>query len=195
MLVTIIRKEQKDEFFHNTIETHLIEKYCLNDVLYRNMKKPKNLFYKKSQIYLFEIKEHEYRKADFLYYSRIHSQRIMGLLQKEFFPLSILFKVDCSKCFQNIESEQRECLTCKSKFEEIEYPFFVNINQFIPYSIYKDIKDSYNLGEQEEFMRDQRTRICDPIKLEIIEKALHPDKIERILELTNDHFQNLDKYI
>jgi len=194
MLETIIQKEEKDDFFHNTIETYLIEKYYLNDVLYRNSKNRKQ-FFKKSHIYLFEIKEREFRRADSLFYSRIYTMRTMGILSKNLLPFSFVFRVNCSKCFYYIESDEKKCLTCNTKFQDVEYPYFININEFLPQFIYKEIKETYNLGTQEEFIRDQRTKICNPIKTEIIERALHPDKIQRILQLTNNDFLNIDNYI
>jgi hypothetical protein len=37
--------------------------------------------------------------------------------------------------------------------------------------------------------------MCIPMKQEIIEKALHPDRIEKILKLTNGDWMNLENYI
>ena len=197
MLETIIERIEKDDFFHNTIETYLIEKYYLNDILYRKSKNRKQ-FFKKSHIYLFQIKEREYRRADSLFYSRIYSTRIMGILSKNLLPFSLVFKLNCAKCFYNIDSNEKTCLyclTCNTKFQDVEYPYFINIREFLPQFLYEEIKDYYNLGEEEEFMRDQRTKICNPIKYEIIEKALHPDKIKHILQLTNNDFFNIYNYI
>jgi len=52
----------------------------------------------------------------------------------------------------------------------------------------------YNLDNIYEVYRDQRYTIPSMLKQEIIAAALHPDKIERILDLTND-LENLENYI
>jgi hypothetical protein len=71
----------------------------------------------------------------------------------------------------------------------------VNVNQITGSVHYNRLRTKFNLGFQGEIYRDQKQTLCIPIKLEIYEKALHPDKISRILSLTNCSCGDLDKYI
>uniref|UniRef100_A0A6C0IJ76 Uncharacterized protein n=1 Tax=viral metagenome TaxID=1070528 RepID=A0A6C0IJ76_9ZZZZ len=186
--ITII-KEDKSSFFCKTITPNLIEKYDIHHMF--NIKQKEND--KRIPFYLFDIKENEFRKDDNLYYSRIINYRVIGLLNKYDFIYKNIFTLNCSQCFQRLESYDI-CKTCEANLKYIEYPYFVNINQITGSLHYNRLRTKFNLGFQGEIYRDQRHSLCNPIKLEILEKALHPDKIAKILELTND-LENLENYI
>ena len=146
---------------------------------------------------LLEVQENEFRRDNFqkeniLYYSRIVKYRMLGyLLANEEHILNKYFL--CTSCFQRI-SNYEICSTCDTRFDDKEKPFFLNCSYFTQYSLYNTYKNKYDLGILEEHVRDQRTSICNPLKQEIIMNALHPNRIQKILDLTND-LENIDKYI
>jgi hypothetical protein len=61
--------------------------------------------------------------------------------------------------------------------------------------VYKQYKKKYNLGVIEEHIRDQRTSMCAPLKEEIIMNAMHPRRIQHILNITNCYCGDIDDYI
>jgi plasmid maintenance system antidote protein VapI len=65
----------------------------------------------------------------------------------------------------------------------------------MPSNTYKNLKKKYNLNTISEYYYDQRHKISRFLKEEIYAKALHPDRIEKILELSGDSWINLDDYI
>jgi len=65
----------------------------------------------------------------------------------------------------------------------------------MPTKKYNNLRNKYNLNTINEYYYDQRRAMSKFLKMEIYEKALHPDRIEKILHLTGDHWLNLDTYI
>jgi hypothetical protein len=187
--VTII-KESSDSFFCKTISPRLIEKYDIHHIF--NLKARDND--KHIPFYLFDIKESEFRKEKKLYYSRIINYRVIGLLYKYDFLHKHIYTLHCSQCFQKLESFDI-CGICETELNEVEYPYFINVNQITGSVHYNRLRTKFNLGFQGEIYRDQKQSLCIPMKLEIYEKALHPDKISRILSLTNCNAEDLDDYI
>ena len=102
----------------------------------------------------------------------------------------LIFSIECSKCFNIINSDK--CKICNTDENDI---FFININQIFNSNEYSKIKEKYNLGFQSEVLRDQRTSMCTPMKQEIIANALHPNRIQKIIDLTKCYWWDLDKYI
>ena len=143
---------------------------------------------------LIEIEEREFRKDDFLFYSQITKYRILGyLLDNSEHSLNKYFL--CTSCFQQVDNYTK-CSSCKMDFtKKNKKPFFLNCNYFTQYKLYNKYKDKYELGVFEEHLRDQRTKMCNPMKEEILMKALHPSKIQRILDITKDDWENLENYI
>jgi len=188
--VTII-KEDEYSFFSRTISSNLIEIYYVNHIFDLTPKKND----KRIPFYLFNIKENEFRKDKDLYYSRIINYRVIGLLYKYDFLYKNIYTLNCSQCFQKLEESYDICKTCGTNLIDLEYPYFVNVNQITGSLHYNRLRTKFNLGFQDEIYRDQRHSLCDLMKLEIYEKALHPDKISRILRLTNCSFGEMDKYI
>jgi len=156
--------------------------------------KHKNLG-KYNNLDLIEIQENEFRRESSIYYSRIIRYRLLGyLLPNEEHSLSNYFL--CTSCFQRIESAENinRCSLCEINFSEKETPFFLNYSYFTDNTIYKKYKKKYELGVIEEFIRDQRTSLCNPLKEAIIIESMHPRRIQRVLDLTND-LENLEDYI
>jgi hypothetical protein len=189
-----------EDFFYKNVEVNLIERYPFNTVLNSKKTNFKNI---KNNFYLFEIKENEFRKSDMLYYSRIITYRVMGILQQNMSLYSLFFSYDCINCFSRM-TNLNECDNCKKKYNDTNNTnndtnndtiYFINVNQLFGSLEYNRLKEKFNLGFTYEIYRDQRNNMCIPMKQEIIEKALHPDRIEKILKLTNDHWMNLENYI
>ena len=96
-------------------------------------------------------------------------------------------------CFNKIDNYYR-CNVCNKDYPE-NNPFFLNCNIFLSYKNYNRLAKRYGLGIYDEIYRDQRRSLSNPEKLEIYAAALHPDRIMKILELSNDIPWNIDKYI
>lgn len=188
MIETIIENEKINDFFHNTIQCSLIERYPIHQIFESKNKRNSISFY------LFEIQENEFRKSNTIFYSRILKYRCLGLLENNIFPYSLIYSIQCSKCFNKMETYDI-CNFCKRICEEDKYPYFININQIIASAEYNRIKNKYNLGFHSEIYRDQKLIMCNPMKQEIFAKALHPDKIQRIFDITKCYFTDLDNYI
>jgi len=140
---------------------------------------------------LIEIQQKEYRKEQKLYYSNIKNYRLFGYLLKNN-PHAMLDYIVCTGCFEKVTNYDT-CTTCNKDFNE-DNSFFLNSVYFFSYTYYNELKEKYNLATIDEIYRDQRHNLCNPLKQEIYAAALHPDKIVRILELTND-LEHLDNYI
>ena len=180
------------DFLYKNVEVNLIERYTFQNIMNKN--KFKQTFkHIKNNFYLFEIKEYEYRKSDMLYYSRIITYRVMGILQKNMSLYSLFFPYDCSQCFNRMTNLQ-VCDNCNKHYDEDD-AYFINVNQLFSSNEYNRLKEKFDLGFKSEIYRDQRTSMSIPMKQEIVEKALHPDRIEKILLLTNDDWMNLEDYI
>lgn len=187
--ITIKKDSSKDSFFINTIIRKLIEIYDIHHIF--NLKQTDNT---DIPFYLFDISECEYRKDNYLYYSRIINYRVIGLLYKNDSVDRNINMLSCSQCFQKVETVDK-CNSCETIFSNSEYPYFVNVNQIVGSPHYSRLKKKFNLGLHDEYYRDQKHSLCKPLKLEIFQKALHPDRIEKIFELTNCHWYELDDYI
>lgn len=185
---TIKKESSKDFFFINTITRKLVEIYDIHHIF--NLKRTDST---DIPFYLFDIRECEYRKDKFLYYSRIINYRVIGLLYKNDTDYSADM-ISCSQCFKKVETVDK-CNSCGTVFSDYEYPYFINVNQIVGSFHYSRLKEKFNLGFHDEFYRDQKHSLCKPLKLEIFEKALHPDRIQKILDLTNCHWYDLDDYI
>ena len=175
------------EFFYKKVEVDLIERFPFYQILKSKKIRSNNNFY------LFEIREKEFRKSDILYYSRILTYRIMGILQKDISLYSLFFPYECSSCFSRMTSTSI-CDSCNKEYTENDY-YFINLNNLFSSNEYNLLKDKFNLGFVSEVYRDQKHSLCKPLKLEIFEKALHPDRIQKILDLTNCNWYDLDDYI
>jgi len=177
------------DFFYKKVEVDIIERFPSYQIL--NTKKRNLGTY--TDFHLFEIKEKEFRKSDMLYYSRILTYRIMGILKKDISLYSQFFPYDCSNCFSRM-TDKTICNECNKKYTENDY-YFININNLFNSIQYSKLKNKFNLGYVSEVYRDQRTSISTFMKEEIVKKALHPDRISKILELSNDSWINIDNYI
>ena len=186
---TIRRESSKDSFFINTITRKLVEIYDIHHIF--NLKRTDST---DIPFHLFDIRECEYRKDKFLYYSRILNYRVIGLLYKNDTQDYSADMISCSQCFKKVETVDK-CDSCGTVFSDYEYPYFINVNQIVGSLHYSRLKEKFNLGFHDEFYRDQKHSLCKPLKLEIFEKALHPDRIQKILDLTNCHWYDLDDYI
>jgi len=175
------------EFFYKKVEVDLIERFPFNQILKSKKIRSNNNFY------LFEIREKEFRRSDILYYSRILTYRIMGILQKDITLYSLFFPYECSNCFSRMISTSI-CDSCNKEYTEDDF-YFININNLFSSNIYNLLKDKYSLGFVSEVYRDQRTSMNNFMKEEIVKKALHPDRISKILDLSNDSWLNIDNYI
>ena len=177
----------KNDFFYRNVEVDLIERFPFYQILKSKKRNSKNHFY------LFEIREKEFRKSEILYYSRILTYRIMGILEKKISLYSLFFPYECSNCFSRMTNTS-VCDSCNKEYTENDY-YFINLNNLFSSNEYNLLKDKFNLGFVSEVYRDQKHSLCKPLKLEIFEKALHPDRIQKILDLTNCHWYDLDDYV
>ena len=167
------------------IESSKVDFY-LQCFKHRNLGKHENLD-------LIEIQENEFRRDDHLYFSRIIKYRLLGyFLPNEEYSLHNYFL--CTSCFQKIDNYET-CSVCKTDFTDKETPFFLNYSYFTDNTVYNKYKKKYNLGVIEEHIRDQRTSMCAPLKEEIIMNAMHPRRIQRILDITNCYCGDIDNYI
>lgn len=148
---------------------------------------------KVNDLTLIEIKEREFRSSSKprLYYSRILKYRLLGYLLENN-PHAMIDYISCTKCFEKVTNYDT-CATCNSDLN-YENSFFLNCNYFFAHKYYSYLKKQHNLGIIEDICRDQRHNLCNNNKQDIYAAALHPDKIKRILDLTND-LENLDNYI
>ena len=156
----------------------------------------KEISYKKIQEInegtIIEIEKKEYRRCDTIYYSSVLKYRLFGIFFRNDFHILKQF-MSCTNCFEKIDS-YTNCINCNIVFDTVDLPFFLNSIYFTDRLKYNEYKILYNLNNLEESYRDQRHCLNNPFKQEIYEKALHPDKIKRILDLTDD-LENLDDYI
>ena len=117
----------------------------------------------------------------------------MGILQKNMSLYSLFFSYDCTHCFKKM-TNLHECDYCNKRYDEND-AYFINVNQLFSSVEYNRLKEKFDLGFKSEKYRDQRMSISNPMKQEIVEKALHPDRIDKILVLTNNDWRNLENYI
>lgn len=141
---------------------------------------------------LIEVTHYEYRKSDSIYFSRILKSNLLGyLLDTNPFNIPNYLVTTC--CFNKMEHENI-CPHCNSTYPE-KNKFFLNCNIFLSYTYYTKLTKKYNLGITEEFYRDQRLSLSKLEKDEILSVALSPFRIKKILEVANDSWTNIDKYI
>ena len=141
---------------------------------------------------LIELEKREYRKCEFFYYSSLIKYRLLGILFNNNFHMLKKY-MNCTNCFEKIDSYNK-CIHCNIEFNSLNTPFFLNSIYYTNLTTHNEYKKLYKLNHIEEIYRDQRTNLSNPFKQEIYEKALHPDKIQRILDITND-LENLENYI
>jgi len=150
---------------------------------------------KEQSMMLIEVEEKEFRKESIkesmLYYSRIIRYRMLGYILENN-QHAMLEYIVCTGCFIPIDNYMK-CNNCNMSFNKPN-PFFLNCNLFLSSKHYNSKKNKFNLGIIDEIYRDQRQNMSNPLKQEIYAAALHPDKIVRILQLTND-LEHLDNYI
>ena len=138
--ITIRRESSKDSFFINTVRRKLVEIYDIHHIF--NLKRTDST---DIPFYLFDIRECEYRKDKFLYYSRILNYRVIGLLYKNDTQDYSADMISCSQCFQKVETVNK-CNSCGTVFSDYEYPYFMNVNQIVGSSHYSRLKEKFNLG-------------------------------------------------
>lgn len=175
------------DFFYRDVEVDLIERFSFSQILKSKNRNSTN------QFYLFEIREKEFRRSDMLYYSRILTYRVMGILEKDVSLYSLFFPYECSNCFTRM-TDRTVCDSCNKEYAENDF-YFININNLFSSNQFNLLKRRFNLGFISEVYRDQRTSINSFMKEEIVKLALHPDRISKILEIANDHWCNIDNYI
>lgn len=144
---------------------------------------------KVNDLQLIEVQENSYKRSYPIYYSRIFRYRLLGYLMDET-PFTKPDYLNSTCCF-DIMNEQFICNKCNKKSSGI----FINCRIFFSHNYYKKLEKKYNIDFTEEFIRDQKRGLSDPEKEEIIANALCPERVMKILRLSNDHWTNISKYI
>ena len=126
------------------------------------------------------IKHREHRKDNSMFFSRIVEYNQLGFIFNNSFHLL---------------KKYMKCINCQFEFSNNKNCFFLNSRNIMPTRKYNYLKNKYNLNTINEYYYDQRRAMNKFLKMEIYEKALHPDRIEKILDMTCDHWSNLDIYI
>jgi hypothetical protein len=178
-------------------EYNVIEE-SINNFYYKSLQY--KVLEKNNDLTLIQIKENEFRsckektkdKKPTMYYSRIIKYKLYGYLLKKN-PHAMLDYILCTRCFEKINNFDN-CSNCTNDFNNCEYPFFLNSIYFFSNKYYTMLVKRYKLGVHEEHYRDQRNNMSNTMKQEIYAAALHPDKIQRIIDITND-FENIEDYI
>lgn len=135
----------------------------------------------------------EHRKDENMFYSSNKMYKQMGYIFNNSFHLLKNY-MKCINCHSNYEND-KQCSYCKYKYTDYKNCFFLNSKNVLPRNEYNILKNLYNLDYIYNYYYDQRNSMSRFLKLEIIEKAFHPDRIEKILSLTNDNWFNLENYI
>ena len=139
------------------------------------------------------IKHREHRKDNSMFFSRIVEYNQLGFIFNNSFHLLKKY-MKCINCYSNYENDDK-CIYCQFEFSNNKNCFFLNSRNIMPTRKYNYLKNKYNLNTINEYYYDQRRAMNKFLKMEIYEKALHPDRIEKILDMTCDHWSNLDIYI
>lgn len=144
-------------------------------------------------LYLINIIIQEYRKDETIFYSSNKMYTQMGYIFNNSFHLLKNY-MKCINCYANYENDIK-CKYCNYEYSENKHCFFLNIREILPSNIYSILKELYTLEYVYNYYYDQRHSMNRFLKEELAVNALHPDRIEKILKLTNDTWINLDKYV
>ena len=136
-----------------------------------------------------EVEEREYRRSYPIYYSRVYRYKIFGYFFEEN-PFSKSDYLSSTCCFSKMDNNFN-CNKCNKKSKSV----FLDGRIFLSYKTCERIKKKNRLDFTEEFIRDQRIRMSNPEKQEIVTLAMHPERIEKILRLTGDNWTNITNYI
>uniref|UniRef100_A0A6C0D9U5 Uncharacterized protein n=1 Tax=viral metagenome TaxID=1070528 RepID=A0A6C0D9U5_9ZZZZ len=127
----------------------------------------------------------------------IKNKNIINKNLMELFPENVKYRyVQC-----NLEDKELNILINQryKKYFNIEPRYATNrisnqkiMNNMIYSRFHSNIIDSIRNYEQRVA---QGKEFCKIVKEELVAAALHPNKIKRILQLTNNHYMNLDNYI
>jgi hypothetical protein len=142
---------------------------------------------------IIQLTNREYRRSNDMFFSRLSTYNQLGYIFNNSFHLLKKY-MKCINCYSNYENDS-ECKYCGYEYSESKMCFFLNCRNIMPSNTYKNLKKKYNLNTISEYYYDQRHKISRFLKEEIYAKALHPDRIEKILELSGDSWINLDDYI
>jgi hypothetical protein len=142
---------------------------------------------------LITIIHREHRKDSTMFFSKIDIYNQIGYIFNNSFHLLKQY-MKCINCYSNYDNDI-ECKYCAYKYSESKPCFFLNCRNILPFKIYKKLQKKHNLNTLYEAYYDQRYVMHIGMKEEIIARALHPNRIEKILALTNDSWMNINKYI
>jgi hypothetical protein len=148
---------------------------------------------KVSDMNIIELKHREYRKDESTFFSRISEYNQLGYIFNSSFHLLKKY-MKCINCYSNYENDDK-CNYCNYEYSEEKNCFFLNCINIMPFKIYNNLKKKYKLNTINEHYYDQRHVMNSFIKDEIYAAALHPDRIEKILRITGDHWTNISNYI
>jgi hypothetical protein len=142
---------------------------------------------------LITITHREYRKDKTMFFSKISIYNQLGYIFNNSFHLLKQY-MRCINCYSNYDNDT-ECTYCAYKYGNLIPCFFLNCRNILPFKLYNKLKRKHNLNTLYEAYYDQRHKMSISMKQEIVAKALHPERIEKILLLTNCHWLDLDDYI
>lgn len=142
---------------------------------------------------LITITHREHRKDKTMFFSKIDIYNQIGYIFNNSFHLLKQY-MRCINCYSNYDNDT-QCKYCAYKYTESKACFFLNCRNILPLKLYKKLQKKHNLNSLYEAYYDQRHKMNISMKQEIVAKALHPDRIERVLRLTNCHWLDLDEYI
>lgn len=163
----------------------------INDFNYEKMEV--KIKVKINDMYLIEIKHREFRRSSSMFFSKISEYNQLGFVFNNSFHLLKKY-MKCINCYSNYENNEK-CTYCNYEFSECKNCFFLNSRSIMPTNTYKNLRKKYNLNTLNERYYDQRHKMSTHTKEELIAKALHPDRIEKIIALSKDSWINIGKYI
>jgi len=146
-----------------------------------------------NEMNLVRLKHMEHRKDNSMFFSKITEYNQLGFIFNNSFHLLKEY-MKCINCYSNYKNNDI-CESCGYEYSEYKKSFFLNCKNIFPSNVYNNFKKKYNLDHMHEYYYDQRHMMSKFLKMEIYEKALHPDRIEKIIKLSGDSWFNLDKYI
>ena len=144
-------------------------------------------------MFIINIVLREYRKENSMFFSKLTSYNQMGYIFNNSFHLLKEY-MKCINCYSNYENNEK-CTYCNYTYSNDKNCFFLNCRHIIGPSKYSKLKIKYNLNTNTSYYYDQRHKMNTIMKQEIYAISLHPDRIEKILNLSNDSWINLDDYI
>ena len=142
---------------------------------------------------LIKVVHREHKKDKKMFFSRISEYNQIGFIFNNSFHLLKQY-MKCINCYSNYENNEK-CNFCNYEYSDSKPCFFLNCRNIMPTKAYNNLRRRYNLNTISEQYYDQRHAMSRFLKMEIYEKALHPDRIEKILAISNDSWLNIDKYI